>query len=98
MSDSQTHGLDIQLLADDLPFHLAPDALRGHLADLIRRYVHAPSAQLAQTVVLHFQALYLHPALRDAADQQLALRHCARHWRWLATHRGAPASELPAAA
>jgi hypothetical protein len=97
MSDSKTLGLDIQLIADDLPFHLAPDALRPRLASLIRRYVHAPSTQLAETVVHHIEALYLHPALRDAADQQVALRHCARHWRWLAGHCGA-ASGTPAAA
>lgn len=84
MSDSQTFQLDIQLLADDLPAHLTPDALRLRLAELIRRYVQAPSAQLAETVVKHVQALYLHPAMRYAADQQAALRRLACHWRCLA--------------
>jgi len=93
MSDTQFAGFDIQVLADDLPFHLPPDALKTRLAGLIRSYVHQRSVQLAETVVRHLEALYLHPALRGATDQQAALRHCARHWRWLAAQCGTSGSD-----
>lgn len=75
--------LDFQTLADDLPFHLPPTQLTQRLGALIRRYVAARSAELADTIARHLQALYLHPTLRDAPEQE-AYRAAARHWRLLA--------------
>lgn len=67
---------------------LAPGTLEVRLGDLIRRYVRGRSAELAQSVVRHIEALYLHPELRDPA-LFCAYRRLATHWRWLAAQHGA---------
>lgn len=67
---------------------LAPEALEGRLRDLIRGYVRARSAELAQSVVSHIEALCRHPELRDPA-LFCAYRRLATHWRWLAAQHGA---------
>ena len=70
---------------------LAPEALEGRLGDLIRRYVRARSAELAQSVVRHVEALCCHPELRDPA-LFCVYRQLATHWRWLAAQYGADAA------
>jgi hypothetical protein len=70
---------------------LAPEALEGRLRDLIRRYVFARSAELAQSVVRHVEALCSHPELRDPA-LFCAYRQLATHWRWLAAQYGTGAA------
>lgn len=66
---------------------LAPETLEGRLRDLIRGYVRARSAELAQSVVGHIEALCRHPELRDPA-LFCAYRRLATHWRWLAAQHG----------
>jgi hypothetical protein len=66
---------------------LEPEALESRLRDLIRGYVRARSAGLAQSVVKHIEALYSHPQLRDPA-LFCAYRRLAAHWRWLASQAG----------
>ena len=70
---------------------LAPEALEGRLGDLIRRYVGSRSAELAQSVVRHVEALCCHPELRDPA-LFCAYRQLATHWRWLADQYGTGAA------
>ena len=77
-----------QLSADDLA-RLEPRVLEGRLGDLIRRYVHQRSADLADAVIRHIEALYLHPDLCKDPDRQCAYRRFACHWRCLAAQCGA---------
>lgn len=63
--------------------NMAPTAIEGRLASLIRRYAHNPSGPLAQGVVRHIEALCHHPNLRDPV-LFCAYRRLARHWRWIA--------------
>jgi hypothetical protein len=68
--------------------HLEPQTLEVRLGDLIRRYVRGRSAELAQSVVGHIEALIQHPEVRDPA-LFCAYRRLATHWRWLAAqHSG----------
>jgi hypothetical protein len=62
---------------------LDPPVLEGRLRDLIRGYVRQRSAELAQAVVEHLDALCLHSDLHDPS-LFCAYRRLARHWRWLA--------------
>jgi hypothetical protein len=62
---------------------LAPDAIRGRLGVLIRRYLREGSPGLARSVVAHLEALCQDPELRDA-DLFCAYCRLVRHWRWLA--------------
>jgi hypothetical protein len=80
--------LDPSSVAHSIPQHLSVDALKARLRALVRRYVDARSPQLAQAVVHHSQALYLHPALRDEPEQLVAFCRLARHWRLLAAQCG----------
>lgn len=77
---------DLAALPEELPVHLAPEAIEQRLADLIRAYVHGRSAALARSVVHHCEALLLHPALRNQPDRLDGLCCLARHWRLLAAH------------
>jgi hypothetical protein len=79
LSQPPGHSPDLSLLE--------PEALKGRLRDLIRAYVRARSAGLAQSVVSHIEALYRHPELRDPA-LFCAYRRLAIHWRWLAAQQG----------
>lgn len=72
-----------QVSVDDLA-RLEPHVLEGRLGDLIRGYVHQRSADLADLVIRHLDALYLHPDLCKDPGQQCAYRRLARHWRCLA--------------
>lgn len=67
--------------------HLAPEALESRLRDLIRAYVRARSAELGRAVVVHLEALCLHPRQRDPADF-CAYRRLAAHWRLLLAQHG----------
>jgi hypothetical protein len=73
-------------LASDLTL-IAPQTLERRLSALIREYVRARSASLAQSVVRHIEALCLHP---DNDDPALfcAYQRLAVHWRWLAAQHG----------
>lgn len=62
---------------------LAPDAIRGRVGVLIRRYLREGSPGLARSVVAHLEVLCEDPELRDA-DLFCAYRRLVRHWRWLA--------------
>lgn len=75
---------DLGGLPEELPVHMAPEAIEQRLADLIRAYVHRRSAELARCVVRHCEALLLHPALRNQPDRLDGLCCLARHWRLLA--------------
>lgn len=77
-----------QLSADDLA-RLDPPILERRLGDLIRNYVHQRSAELADTVIRHLEALYLHPSLCQDPNRQCAYRLLARHWRCIAAQGGA---------
>lgn len=72
-----------QLKASDLD-HLEPGVLELRLGELVRRYTRECSLDLAESVVRHLEALYLHPEVARNALQQCALRRFAHHWRWLA--------------
>lgn len=90
-----SNPLDLSLgtLPEDLPVHLAPEAIERHLADLIRAYVHRRSAALARSVVRHCEALLLHPQLRNQPERLDGLCCLARHWRLLAAQcRFAPSA------
>jgi hypothetical protein len=63
--------------------------LEHRLGDLIRRYVHRRSQDVAQSVVSHLEALCLHPDYDGDAAQRCAYRQLARHWRWLSQELGA---------
>lgn len=76
------HALDIRLMTDDLA-RLDASELRARLANLIRRYSRQGSAELAERVLLHIEAVCLHPGLCPDADQLCAYRRLARHWRLL---------------
>lgn len=67
--------------------HLEPEALERRLGDLIRRYAHGRSAELARSVTRHLEALIRHPQVRDPA-LFCAYRRLATHWRWLAAQHG----------
>lgn len=77
------HALDTRLMTDDLA-RLDASELRTRLANLIRRYSRQGSAELAERVLLHIEAVCLHPGLCPDADQLCAYRRLARHWRLLA--------------
>ncbi len=62
---------------------LEPATLEGRLRDLIRGYVRQRSAELAQAVVEHLDALCLHTDFHDPS-LFCAYRRLACHWRWLA--------------
>ncbi len=72
-----------QLKAADLE-RLEPSALELRLGELIRSYTRECSLDLADSVVRHLEALYLHPQVAVNRDRQCALRRFACHWRWLA--------------
>ncbi len=76
-----------ELSADDLA-RLEPGALEVRLGDLIRRYAHQRSVELADTVIRHIEALYLHPEVCKDPEQHCAYRRFARHWRCLAAQYG----------
>lgn len=80
--------VDLGALPEELPVHLAPEAIERCLADLIRAYVHGRSAALARSVVRHCEALLLHPALRNQPDRLEGLCCLARHWRLLEAQCG----------
>lgn len=90
----ENHGMsdpievDLGTLPEELPLHLAPEAIEQRLADLIRAYVHRRSAALARSVVRHCEALLLHPALRNEPDRLDGLCCLAGHWRLLAAQWG----------
>jgi hypothetical protein len=76
--------VDVDSLADEMPADLPPDDLKRQLGELIRRYVlDGRSTHLANRVIRHCQALYLHPALGDRPDEQDAFRTLAQHWQRL---------------
>ncbi|ADC61505.1 hypothetical protein [Allochromatium vinosum] len=79
--------LDVRPSADSL-VHLGSDVLRDRLSDLIRRYAHQATADLAEAVVAHIDALYLRPDFRLDPAEQCAYRRFARHWHWLAARHG----------
>ena len=72
-----------QLKAADLE-RLEPSVLELKLGELIRLYTRECTLELAESVVRHLEALYLHPEIAGNRDQQCALRRFACHWRWLA--------------
>lgn len=84
MSTSFTPSADAALWLDAVPLHLPPETLKQRLASLIRDAVGQGSASVAETVVRHFQALYLHPGLQADDDERAAYCRGARHWRQLA--------------
>ena len=59
-----------------------PDVIRLRLGVLISRYLREGSAELAQLVVAHMEALCQDPNLRDP-DLFCGYRRLIRHWRWL---------------
>jgi hypothetical protein len=67
---------------------LAAPEIERHLADLIRRYAHDGTAELAHRVVESIETLYRHPDLGCDAERFCAYRRLARHWRWLAHRAG----------
>ncbi|EXJ14940.1 hypothetical protein [Imhoffiella purpurea] len=77
------------LSADDLG-RLDRRVLESKVGDLIRGYAHEGTAERAESVVRHLEALYLHPEVCRDPEEQCAYRRFARHWRWIAGHRGAP--------
>lgn len=79
--------LHAMLSADDLA-HLEADVLRARLGELIRGYARQGTAELAESVVDHIEALYLHPCYCREPEEQCAFRRLARHWRLLAARRG----------
>ena len=72
-----------QLKATDLE-RLEPRVLELRLSELIRRYTRECTLDLAESVVRHLEALYLHPQIAGNHLQQCALRRFASHWRWRA--------------
>ncbi len=80
--------LTAQLIADDLA-HLEPQILERRLGDLIRRYVRQCSAELAESVIRHIEALYLHPDIYRDPERHCAYRRFAHHWRLLNAQHGA---------
>jgi len=72
--------------ASDLTL-IEPPTLERRLSALIREYVRARSASLAQSVVRHIEALCLHPDNDDPA-LVCAYQRLAVHWRWLAAQHG----------
>lgn len=77
------HALDTRLMTDDLA-RLDANELRTRLANLIRGYSRQGSAERAEHVLLHIEAVCLHPDLCPDADQLCAYCRLARHWRLLA--------------
>jgi len=74
----------IALLATDDLVRLDRPVLESRLGDLIRRYVREASAEQAESVVRHIDALYLHPDVCRDPEEQCAYRRFARHWRCIA--------------
>lgn len=72
-----------ELKASDLD-RLEPSTLELRLGELIRLYTRECTLDLAESVVRHLEALYLHPQIAGNDLQQCALRRFACHWRWLA--------------
>lgn len=72
-----------QLKAADLE-RLEPSVLERRLGELIRLYARECTLDLAESVVRHLEALYLHPKVAVNCDQQCALRRFASYWRWRA--------------
>jgi hypothetical protein len=93
MSELQATATDPTLALETLPLHLPPELLKARLAELIRAAVSQGATAVAETVVRHFQALYLHPELVADGDERAAYCRGARHWRGLAAlEMGAVAS------
>ncbi len=81
------HRLDTQLALDDLA-RMQPRALEERLGNLIRHYARHCSADIAESVILHIEALHLRSDLFSGAEQDCVYRRFVRHWRWLATQQG----------
>lgn len=93
MSDSLASTADANFWLDAVPLHLPPETLKQRLAGLIRDAVRQGSASVAETVVRHFQALSLHPALASERDERAAYCRGARHWRQIAWARCQPSTQ-----
>ena len=78
--------LNARLSNEDL-LRLEPDVLRARLGDLIRHYARHASAELAESVVAHVEALYLQPSVCRDPEEQCCYRRFVRHWRWLAARQ-----------
>jgi hypothetical protein len=68
----------------ELPVNLPLEIMQQSIASLVREYVQARSADLADKVASYSGALALHPALRDAPEQCAGFCRLSRHWRLLA--------------
>lgn len=64
------------------------DSLRQRAADLVGRYVRAPSRQLAEQVGACIASLAWHPDVCRDPRCHCAYRGLVRHWFWLAGHGG----------
>lgn len=81
---------DFEPFADPALSTIPSGDLEHRLGDLIRRYVHQRSQELAQSVVRHLDALCLHPDYDGDSAQRCAYRRLARHWRWLSQELDQP--------
>lgn len=76
-------SLDLKSPADHNLDGLSSQALKDHLAALIRSYVRQRSRDLADAVVRYLEALWQHPDYDGDPVQRCAYHRLAKHWRWL---------------
>ncbi len=63
---------------------LDPESLQRRIGWLIRRYLHARSADVAQAIVRHINGLCAHPRFNPAIEERCVYRRMARDWSVLA--------------
>lgn len=61
--------------------------IEQRLSELIRRYVHRRSTNLARAILSHIESLCRHPDFDGNPEQRCVYHRLARHWGWLA-HTG----------